>query len=90
MSAESGIPVGEYLKRIRPTPSQTSLGEEGRRANVEGAFALRRGVKRLVAGRSVLLVDDVCDDGGDGARLRAGVEEGGAQGVVVCTVALAA
>ncbi len=90
MWAESGIPVGEYLKRIRPTPSQTSLGEEARRANVEGAFALRRGVKRLLAGRSVLLVDDVLTTGATVRACARVLKEGGVQGVVVCTVALAA
>jgi ComF family protein len=90
MSAESGIPVGEHVKRIRRTPSQTSLGEEARRANVEGAFALRRGVKHLVAGRSVLLVDDVMTTGATVRACARVLKDGGARHVVVCTVALAA
>ncbi|MDB5367931.1 MAG: amidophosphoribosyltransferase [Rhodospirillales bacterium] len=49
------------LLRKRATPSQGGLSAAGRRRNVAGAFALRHGAD--IAGRRVLLVDDVFTTG---------------------------
>lgn len=49
------------LKRTRPTQTQTHLKKGQRRRNVEGAFICRR--KKLVAGKRVLLIDDVYTTG---------------------------
>jgi ComF family protein len=75
------------LVRQRDTASQTGLTRHQRRANVRGAFAVRR--RDRVRGRSVLLIDDVMTTGttaGECARvlLRAGAKE-----VFVATVARA-
>lgn len=56
----------QALARVRHTPSQVGLTQAQRRENVQGAFAARG---RAVAGRSVVLVDDVCTTG---ATLMAG------------------
>lgn len=75
------------LVRQRETASQTGLTRHQRRANVRGAFAVVR--PQHIAGRSILLVDDVMTTGttaGECARmlLRAGAKE-----VFVATVARA-
>lgn len=49
------------LRRLRRTPPQGHFSREERLRNVRGAFALRPGLE--VAGRSVLLVDDVLTTG---------------------------
>lgn len=57
-----GLPVRHALRRVRPTPTQTSLPAARRHRNVRGAFAVTR-VGRHLAGSTVVLVDDVCTTG---------------------------
>lgn len=52
--------IGTALTRIRATPPQVTLDAQERRSNVAGAF---RAEERNVAGRRVLLIDDVCTTG---------------------------
>lgn len=49
------------LRRVRATADQIGLDAGGRRANVAGAFAVARPAS--VAGRTVLLIDDVATTG---------------------------
>jgi len=61
--------------RLRDTPPQSSAGRDRRRTNLRGAFAVREPGR--VAGRSVLIVDDVTTTGATvdalaGALLRSG------------------
>jgi len=56
-------PVADMLVRARSTSSQTRLSRSDRRANVAGAFALGAGADARIAGRRVLLVDDVLTTG---------------------------
>lgn len=51
------------LKRTKPTPQQVGLGADERERNVRGAFRVRQEEKQQVAGRRVLLVDDVYTTG---------------------------
>ena len=46
--------------RVRSTAPQVGLSARERRLNVAGAFA---GERRLIAGRPVILIDDVCTTG---------------------------
>ncbi len=48
------------LVRTRPTGTQTHLGRDERMANMSGAFTCRNGD---LAGKRVLLIDDVCTTG---------------------------
>lgn len=61
VSERWGIPVVEALVRARDHEPQARLDPERRRINVSGAFRVARG--SMVAGRPVLLVDDVATTG---------------------------
>jgi len=65
------VPVAtDVLRRARATAPQAGLGRRGRQTNIAGAFALRH--PERVAGRQILLVDDVITTGataGECARL---------------------
>ncbi|MBX6372892.1 MAG: ComF family protein [Acetobacteraceae bacterium] len=53
----------DLLRRTRATPALGERGAAERAALVGGAFALRRGGAARIAGRRVLLVDDVLTSG---------------------------
>ncbi|WP_316862829.1 ComF family protein [uncultured Cohaesibacter sp.] len=53
----------DLLQRTRSTLQQVGLNDEERRQNVEGAFRLSQPHKLTVAGRTVVLVDDVWTTG---------------------------
>jgi ComF family protein len=78
ISAESGTPVAAgALKRVKPTAQQVGLSRTERASNVQGAFRVPESGKAQVAGRRLVLVDDVLTSGAtvDGcarALLRAG------------------
>lgn len=62
VARDAGRPYcGDLLRRTRATPSQGGLGRDERRANLEGAFAVRRPDR--VRGARILLVDDVYTSG---------------------------
>lgn len=64
LSVLGGVPAAmEALQRTRATVSQVNLTRAERRANVAGAFRVTRAAEGLVAGRRVLLVDDVFTTG---------------------------
>jgi len=62
ISRNSGVPVlHEALKRVRPTVQQVGLSRAERADNVQGAFRVPN--KSDVAGRRLVLVDDVLTSG---------------------------
>ncbi len=66
------------LRRIRATASQQALGRKARRSNVKGAFAWRG---EDLAGRHVLLVDDVATTGATLSALAGVLRRAGAERV---------
>jgi len=78
---------GDVLTRRVATAPQTALGAEARQANVGGAFRVRR--HELVAGRHVLLVDDIMTTGATAGACARALQEAGAATVGVVTVARA-
>jgi len=87
LSAQWIIPVlADALVRIRSTRSQVDLNPKDRLANVTGAF---QGREEKVAGRSVLLVDDVYTTGATLGACASALREAGARDVVAVTLARA-
>jgi len=78
ISAETKVPIAAgALKRVKATAQQVGLSRSERAANVQGAFRVPQESKPAVAGRRLVLVDDVLTSGAtvDGcarALLRAG------------------
>jgi competence protein ComFC len=77
------------LRRIRHTASQTRLGHDARRANVEGAFAVVPGRIHDIAGRCVLLVDDVITTGATMRSCARVLRSAGASRIVAASAAIA-
>ena len=61
---QSGVPVADdALKRVKATAQQVGLSRAERAANVQGAFRVPAEGKAAVAGRRLILVDDVLTSG---------------------------
>ena len=64
ISEISGVPVlHDILKRVRATPQQVGLSKAQRADNVQGAFRVPDASRAAVAGRRIVLVDDVLTSG---------------------------
>jgi ComF family protein len=64
VSAESGVPIAAgALKRVKATAQQVGLSRSERAANVQGAFRVPPEGRAAVAGRRLVLVDDVLTSG---------------------------
>jgi ComF family protein len=64
VAAKSGKPIDNFvLQRIRPTLQQVGLSAAERDDNVRGAFRVDAERRLQIAGRQVLLVDDVYTTG---------------------------
>ncbi len=79
--------VPDLLQRRRWTGSQGGLGGKERRDNVRHAFALNPRWAAALAGRSVLLVDDVLTTGATIDACTRVLQRGGARHVDVLTLA---
>lgn len=84
-SARLRIPLVDCLKRTRYTSTQTNFHRDERFANLDGAFAMRRGMN--VAGKNLALVDDVLTTGSTADSCARALKEAGASAVIVITVA---
>jgi ComF family protein len=73
------------LARVRQTQSQTGLTRAQRRENVRGAFSVLRPDE--VAGRDVLLLDDVLTTGTTAGECARVLKQSGAERIFVATVA---
>jgi len=73
------------LARVRPTPPQTARDRAQRTRNVRNAFAVRRPSR--VAGRRVLLVDDVMTTGATADECARVLRAAGARRIDVLTLA---
>jgi len=84
LAAALRVPVRpRWLARVRATATQSDLGAAERRANVRGAFV----AAPAVAGRHVIVVDDVLTTGATTAECALALRAAGAIRVGVLTVA---
>ncbi len=61
---QTGVKLAaEALRRIRPTEQQIGLSRTQRASNVQGAFKVAPDRQALIAGRRVVLIDDVLTSG---------------------------
>jgi ComF family protein len=78
----------DVLLRVRRTRAQVGLDEAQRRKNVRGAFLLRPEAMASVAGKAVLLVDDVRTTGATAEACASVLKQAGAARVGLLSFAL--
>jgi ComF family protein len=78
----SGKPVSvDVLRRSRATRPQVGLTRAARQENLQGVFRVDEGSRPELAGRRVLLVDDVLTTGATGNAAARALIRGGARAV---------
>jgi len=82
---ERGVPMLDAVKRVRATATQAGLTNSNRRKNVAGAFRVAR--KTQVAGKRILLVDDVMTTGATATACALALKRAGASSVTLLTLA---
>lgn len=79
------IPISRQLRRKRVTKAQAGLSEAQRRANLKGSFSIRR--PEQIAGKRILLIDDVFTTGATLREAAATLKRAGAAHVSTLTLA---
>ncbi len=88
ISASSGVTLAaDVLRRVRPTQQQIGLSRAERAANVQNAFKVPPDRKAQVAGRRIVLVDDVLTTGATSEACARALTRSGAASVDVLVFA---
>lgn len=88
VSRRCGVPVElDALARRKATPSQVGLSRTQRQINLQGAFTVPDEHRAAVAGRAVVLVDDVLTSGATANAASRALLRGGARRVDVLVFA---
>ncbi|MFZ2052668.1 MAG: ComF family protein [Candidatus Aminicenantales bacterium] len=86
LSQLTNVPlVNRCLVKVRPTPAQTSLKACDRETNLRGTFRVRKPAG--LAGKVVLLVDDVCTTGSTLRECSKALRQAGVKEVRAVTIA---
>lgn len=86
LSKKLSIPMlPDVLSKIRPTEPQLKLSAAERRINVKGAFTVK--TANAVAGKRILLLDDVMTTGSTMNECAKELKKAGAEAVIAATVA---
>ncbi|HYJ81599.1 MAG TPA: ComF family protein [Allosphingosinicella sp.] len=86
LSRRTGLPAGlDLLRRTRATPPLRGLGRRERALAVRGAFRVAPGAKERLAGRRIILVDDVYASGATASACARTLKRAGAASVdILC------
>jgi ComF family protein len=86
LSRRSGLPAGlDLLSRTKATPPLRGLGRRERALALRGAFEVPPRARSRLAGRRVVLVDDVYTSGATAAACAKALKRGGAASVdILC------
>lgn len=88
IAERTGVPFRpDAVRRVKATRRQVGLGIKERERNVRGAFRVPDEASPVVAGRQVLLVDDVYTTGSTVSAIARSLERSGAAAVDVLTFA---
>lgn len=84
-----GIPLWNALRRKQATVTQAGLSKAGRRRNVAGAFVVKADPRLAakLAGKKILLIDDVMTTGATASACAAALKRGGAGSISLLTLA---
>lgn len=82
------MPVVSLLKRIKPTKKLKNLDKESRNKMMENAIIIEKSMVHLVAGKSVLLVDDIFTTGATLNACARVLYENGANAIFAITFAM--
>ena len=77
----------DVLRRVRDTGSQGGKSGSGRLRNVQGAFKVPERLRPLIAGKRVLLIDDVFTTGATAEACAKALKRAGATAVDVAVIA---
>jgi ComF family protein len=89
VSGHTGVPMqSSLLVRSKATPPQVGLTEPQRRLNVQGAFRVPPAAKASIAGRNIVLIDDVITTGATVNACARALKRAGAARVDVLTLGL--
>ncbi len=80
-----GLKLSKNLRRSRYTKAQAGLDEAGRRANLKDSFRVKS--PAVIAGKRILLIDDVLTTGATLRAASAALKQAGAAHVAVLTLA---
>lgn len=89
VSCRSGLPMAPHvLDRIKPTPQQVGLSEAQRRENVRGAFRVPKPARAVIAGKHLVIIEDVITTGATVNACARALKRGGAARVDVLALGL--
>ena len=77
------------IKRVRFTQTQTKLHKLQRRENVRGAFKFNIKYKEVIAGKNIILADDVITTGATILECARVLKENGCGKILLCSAAYA-